>query len=252
MSRLFDAYRTIHEQSFVPIFCRDPFDSKKQVEACVEAGCKAIEYTLRKADAREMIPWVRKNYPDLFLIVGSTIDSDKIIKARRRVHKQLMTLDEIAEIGVDGFISMLGWSEKSIAKWSKTHLVIPTASTTRECLIQTEAGAHWQKLTGDLDFIAKCRGEAQFGYCPIFVSGGQVPGVIEKTFAAGAVVVGTGFDVLLKGRDANISVKEIAVEIRKYIDSAQAGRKAAWPELAKADGGPKEAWLNALPHYHPF
>jgi hypothetical protein len=115
MNRLFEAYRALHEQAFAPIFCRDEFDSRRQVEACAAAGCKGIEYTLRKADAREMIPWVRKNYPNLFLIVGSTIDSDKIIRSQRRKFSQLMTLEEISQFGVDGFISMLGWSEKTIA-----------------------------------------------------------------------------------------------------------------------------------------
>lgn len=252
MDRLFQAYRRLHEQAFTPIFCRDEFDSKRQVEACVAAGCKGIEYTLRKADARAMIPWVRKNYPDLTLIVGSTIDSDKIIRSQRRKFPQLMTLDEVAQLDVDGFISMLGWSEKSIARWSITHLVIPTASTTREALLQTEAGAHWQKLGGDVEFIKRCRGEAAFGYCPIFVSGGQVPAVMGQTFAAGAVLVGTGFDVLLKDRDKDISAKDIAKEVKTYLKAAQLARHAAWPALAKADGGEKAAWLEALPHYHPF
>jgi 2-keto-3-deoxy-6-phosphogluconate aldolase len=252
MNRLFEAYRALHEQAFVPIFCRDEFDSRRQVEACVQAGCKGIEYTLRKADAREMIPWVRKNYPDLFLIVGSTIDCDKILTQQRRKFPQLMTLDEISQFGVDGFISMLGWSEKSIAKWSPTHLVIPTAWTTREALIQTAAGAQFQKLGGDVEAIKRFRGEAAFEYCPIFVSGGQVPAVMDKTFAAGAVVVGTGFDVMLQGRDKNISAKDIEKEVRTYVAAAQSARRAAWPQLAKADGGPKDAWLAALPHYHPF
>jgi 2-keto-3-deoxy-6-phosphogluconate aldolase len=252
MNRLFEAYRALHEQAFAPIFCRDEFDSRRQVEACAAAGCKGIEYTLRKADAREMIPWVRKNYPNLFLIVGSTIDSDKIIRSQRRKFSQLMTLEEISQFGVDGFISMLGWSEKTIARWSPTHLVIPTAGTTREALLQTEAGAHFQKLGGDVEFIRRCRGEAAFGYCPIFVSGGQVPKVMGDTFAAGAVLVGTGFDVMLQGRDKAISATDIAVEVKTYLAAARTARHAAHPALAKADGGPKEAWLAALPHYHPF
>ena len=52
---LLDIYRAVHEQVFLPIFVQDHFDTKTLVEACVQAGCKCIEYTLRRADADEMI-----------------------------------------------------------------------------------------------------------------------------------------------------------------------------------------------------
>jgi hypothetical protein len=60
MSRFYHTHRAMHQQAFMPIFCSDAFDSKAQVEACVAAGCTVIEYTLRKSDAREMIPWIRR------------------------------------------------------------------------------------------------------------------------------------------------------------------------------------------------
>jgi len=56
MSRLFDAYRAFHEQGFIPIFTEDGFDSRMLIDACVAAGLKGIEYTLRKRDADTMIP----------------------------------------------------------------------------------------------------------------------------------------------------------------------------------------------------
>lgn len=253
MDRLFDAYRAMHEQAFAPIFCKDGFNSKRQVEACVAAGCKGIEYTLRKPDAREMIPWIRKNYPDLYLLVGSTVDSDAVVARQRCKHPQLMTVAEVADIGVDGFVSMLGWSDESLRKYSATHIIAPTAMTVREALLQTDCGAHFQKLLGsDLDFVRRCRGGAAFDYCPILVTGGQTPETMGATFQAGAVMVGTGFDLTMKGLDADASVEQITEIVKTYVAAAKQARAAAWPELAAADGGPKQAWLDALPHYHPF
>jgi len=253
MSRLFNAYRAFHEQGFIPIFCQDDFDSKKQVEACVRAGFKGIEYTLRKQDAREMIPWIRKEFPELFLIIGSVIDDDAIIRQMRAKHSQLMTISEIADMDVDGFVSMIGWTETSIRKYAPTHLIMPTAMTVREALLQTACGAHFQKLAGnDLAFVKRCRGQAAFDYCPILVTGGQTPDKMDETFAAGAVAVGSGFDLTLKGQPDNISIEEIEKVMREYANSAKIARAKAWPELAKADGGPINEWLDALPHYHPF
>ena len=88
----------------------DHFDSKTLVKACVAAGCAGIEYTLRRRDAHVMVPWIREHYPELFLLVGSTIDDDRIVTQMKKRHPQLLTLAEIDALGLDGFVSMIGWS----------------------------------------------------------------------------------------------------------------------------------------------
>ena len=253
MSRLFEAYRAFHEQGFVPIFVKDEFDTRTLVDACVAAGMKGIEYTLRRPDAREMIPWVRRNYPDLYLIVGSTLDDEKIVKKMRRKHPQLMTVKEVADLDVDGFVSMLGWTLDSIATYADTHLVVPTAMTVTEALQQTGAGAHMIKCAGsDLGFVKRCRLGAAFDYCPVFVTGGMTPERIPDGMEAGAVLAGSGFDLILRGKPADVGLEETTSALRTYLDATRAGREEAWPEMMAAAGADRETWLDALPHYHPF
>ena len=161
MGRVFEAYRAVHEQGFVPIFVQDDFDSRDLVEACLSAGIRVIEYTLRRPDAPEMIPWIRKTYPDLYLMAGSTLDDEGIVEGMRRRHPQLMTLQQLADAGVDGFVSMLGWSLESIRKYSPTHVVIPSAHSATQAFLQTGGGAHFQKLSGaHLDLVRQCRPQA--------------------------------------------------------------------------------------------
>jgi 2-keto-3-deoxy-6-phosphogluconate aldolase len=253
MTRLFDAYRAFHEQGFVPIFTEDGFDSKKLVAACVAAGMKGIEYTMRKSDVREMIPWIRKTYPDLFVLVGSTLDDEGIVKKMRRKNPQLLTLDEIAALDVHGFVSMIGWSLPSIRKFAPTHIIAPTASTVTEAFQQVGAGAHFAKLNGqDLGFVKRCRGEAAYDYCPIMVTGGMTTERIPEAINAGAVLVGAGFDMTLKGQPKDLSEKQITDVMRRYLDAMRAAREKAWPQLAAAMGKDQQTWLDALPHYHPF
>ena len=200
-----------------------------------------------------MVPWIRKNYPDLFLLVGSTVDSETIVQGMKRRHPYLRTVAEIADMDVDGFVSMLNWTQASLEKYAPTHLIAPTAMTVGEAMQQTVWGAQLQKLAGsDIGFVRRCRGDAAFDYCPIMVTGGQRPEAMEETFAAGAVAVGAGFDLMLKGQPATTDVKAMTAALRTYLDAAQAARNKAWPELAAAIGGPKQAWLDALPHVHPF
>ena len=253
MNRKFKTYRAMHQQAFIPIFCRDEFDSKTEVEACVAAGCTVIEYTLRKPDAREMIPWIRKNYPDLLLLAGSTLDSEKIVRQMRHKHPQLMTIAEVADMDVDGFVSMINWTESSIRKYADTHVICPTAMTVGEALNMIEWGASFIKLAGsDIPFVKRCRGAAAFDYMPIFVTGGQTLETLPSSFAAGAVVVASGFDLTLKGKPATVGSEEIASVIRSYLSCAGTARAECWPELAAADNCSREEWLAALPHFHPF
>ena len=253
MGRLFDAYRAAHEQGFVPIFVQDDFDSGVLLEACLASGVKVIEYTLRRSDAAEMIPWIRKTYPDLYVLVGSTLDSDRIVRKMRRRHPQLMTLQQLADAGVDGFVSMLGWSLESIRKYSPTHVVIPSANTATQAFVQTGAGAHFTKLSGThLDLVRQCRMPPTFEFCPIFVTGGVTTERMRDAMGAGAILLASGFDVILKGRPSDIGVKEIAEALSEYVETAQQAREAVWPEVAAAVGADRQTWLDSLPHYHPF
>ena len=251
--RLFDAYRCMHEQGFVPIFVEDEREPKMLIEACVRAGIGCIEYTLRCPDANTMIPWIRQNYPDICLLAGSTLDDEQIVTKMRRRHPQLMTVAELENIGIDGFVSMIGWSLASIRKYSDRYVIAPTAMTVTEAFQQIGAGAHYAKLAGtDLDFIKRCRAAAAFDYCPVFATGGMTPERIPATVEAGAVLAGAGFDLTLKGRDKNISSDEVAEVMTEYLQATANARAKTYPDMCKAIGGDRQLWLDSLPHYHPF
>jgi 2-keto-3-deoxy-6-phosphogluconate aldolase len=252
-TRLFDVYRSVHEQGFLPIFVQDDFDSKKLVEACVQVGCTCIEYTLRRQDADTMIPWIKEHYPDLYLIVGSTIDDEKIVTQMRKKHSQLLSVNELDSMGVDGFVSMIGWSSDSIRKYSQNRLIIPAASTAAEALRQVGAGAHFCKIMGpDFSLLRTCRGAAAFDYCPVMMTGGMHLENINEAISAGSALIAAGFDLILKEQPATIRVDDIATLLETYIDTTKKFRNARWPELVSAQGKDRQSWLNALPHYHPF
>jgi len=253
MSRLLEAYRAVHDQAFLPIFVDDEFDSKMLVEACLAAGMKAIEYTLRRRDAHKMIPWIREKYPDVYLLVGSTVDSERIVAKAKRFHPHLLTIAELDAMGVDGFVSMLGWSRESIERYSPRRLVMPTATTPNEAFFQVAAGAHFAKLSGkNLDMVRACRMDAAFGYCPMLVTGGMTPERIPEAMSAGAVLVATGFDLTLKGESKNILPGKVTQVMKLYLSVAAASRQKFWPELTPVAKADDKAWLAALPHHHPF
>jgi 2-keto-3-deoxy-6-phosphogluconate aldolase len=247
--RLFDAYRAVHQQGFLPIFTQTDHDSRVLVEACVAAGCRAIEYTLRRRDADRMIPWIRKNYPDLTLLVGSTLDDDAILKKVKPKNPQLRTIAELADMGVHGFVSMIGWREENIRKYAPTHLVLPCAMTLTEAFRQVGAGAQFIKINGpELGVVRTCRAAATFEFCPIFVTGGMVGGNITAAIEAGAVLVGAGFDLMLKG-GGPLTVASAADALKREMETVRIAREKVFPALAKAG---EQSWSDSLPHVHPF
>lgn len=254
MSRLFETYRALHEQAFLPTFVKDHIpDSKKLLEGCLEAGVRVIEYTLRRPDANTMIPWIRENYPDLYLLVGSTLDDAAIVAKQRVKFSQLLTLEELDAMEVDGFVSLVGFSADSMKQYHSRRILVPAVSTIEEAFSKVTAGAHFVKVTGsNPDLIKSYRWEPAFDYCPLFATGGLTLDRIPIAVEAGAVVASTGFNLILKACSADVSVKEIAAIIRQYMETTQNAKGATWPELAKAADVDNQTWLNALPHYHPF
>jgi len=253
MSRAFDAYRALHDQGFLPIFVDDDIDSRMLLDGCLQADLRVVEYTLRRRDAHRMIPWIRERYPALFLLVGSTLDDEMIVRAMKRQHPQLLTIDEMDAMGVDGFVSMIGWSRESIERYSPTRLVIPGASTVTEAFVQVSAGAHFAKVCGpDFSLLRQCRLPPTFGYCPLYATGGLTTGRLPEAVDSGAVVIASGFDVTLSGLSGNLDCEGIAAVMRRYVDAVRTARAAKWPQLAAAEGKSRQVWLDALPHYHPF
>ena len=253
MSRLFDAYRAFHQQGFVPIFAPDEFDPKMLVKACVAAGAKGIEYTLRRLDANSMIPWIRENYPELYLLIGSTVDDDRIVNHARKRYPQLLTFAELDAMDIDGFVSMLPFDKETIKTYSPRRLVVPSAYTLSEAYFQMRSGAHFAKMLGPgLELMKHCRKTPTYDFCPIMATGGMTIQLIPEAVAAGAVVLGAGFDTMLAGQPADISVKKATGIIADYIRVTNEARAKRWPEMMRAVDADRQTWLNSLPHYHPF
>lgn len=53
-------------------------------------------------------------------------------------------------------------------------------------------------------------------------------------------------------RAAGVTAPEVAQVIASYVSATQEAQRRAWPLLARAAGAPREAWLDNLPHHHPF
>lgn len=247
---LFVKYRKVYEQAWMPIFGQDDYDTEVLLEGCRLADLQVIEYTLRRQDAKTVIPTLRERFPETVIVAGSTIDDENVICQMRQKYPQLMTIAELMPY-VDGFVSMLPYSDATLERYSGTHLCIPTAQTGGEALRQVSKGAAFIKVLGpDFSFSKSLHATPTFGYCPTYITGGVTRERMCEAFAAGNVLCAAGFDVVLKGENAEtITPERVAELIRSFVETAKAARAEVNPRLQNIEALSDEEFLAALPNY---
>lgn len=254
MSRLFRNFRTAYEQCFIPIFVRDGYDTDTLLEGCRLAGIRALEYTLRREDARAVILTLKSRMPDVGVFCGSTIDGDEIVLKMRDKFPQLMTLEELKDAGVDGLVSYLPFSDETIRKYKEELVLIPSADTAGEALREMRAGAHVIKVSGnDVPLIKACRAAPTFGFCPLFVTGGCTVERMPEIFGLGAVMTAAGFDLTLRGiAPEDLTAELVCERLTLYRDAARKARLEKYPEMRDLETLSDEEFLKVLPHYTAF
>ena len=238
------------EQAWIPIFVDDAFDTEILLEGCRLAKLNVIEYTLRRKDAHCVVTTLKSRLPDTVILMGSTLDSEEIVRERKRKFPQLMTLSELAPY-VDGFVSMLPYSDQTLQTYCNTHLCIPTAESGGEALRQIKAGASIIKVLGpDLSLSKRLHALPTFNYCPTYVTGGITVDRMEEAFAAGNILCATGFDVLLKDIEpSSLTPTLVAERLRTFVDAAIKARDRIHPALKNTKGLSNEEFRSALPNY---
>ena len=252
-SHLFVHYRKMIEQAWIPIFVDDAFDTNILLEGCRIAGLDVIEYTLRRKDADRVLPTLKSRFPDTVILMGSTIDSEEIVQAQKEKFPQLMTLSELAPY-VDGFVSMLPYSDETLHTYKNTHLCIPTAESGGEALRQIKAGASIIKVLGpDLSLAKRLHALPTFNYCPTYVTGGITTERMEEAFAAGNILCATGFDVLLKGVEPSALTPVLVAErLCAFVNTAKEVRAQVFPALKDTERLSDEEFRRVLPNYCPI
>ena len=246
---LLKRFRRVCDQAFVPIFVHDAFSTETLLEGCRLAGVRAIEYTQRREDSNQVIPTLRKRFPETTVMVGSTIDCEAIVRQMRRHHPQLLTISELAPY-VDGFVSMLPYSDETLEAYRDTHLLIPTAETSGEALRQMRHGATVIKVCGpDFSLSKFLHAAPTFNYCPTFLTGGVTPERMPEAYACGNMLTAAGFDLILKGEDpAALTPEKVAERLNFFIETARTARAEAQPFWKTASALSDEDFVAAFPH----
>ncbi len=186
---------------FLPILVNDKFDPLFLAEIMWELGLPAIEYALRRKDAGEKIPEIKKRFPKMIVLAASTIDDERVVKFLRKREGIFPSIAELYEMGVDGLVSMLPFKEKTYQKYSGKMIFIPGVAVVKEALEELKKGAHLIKffdteVYGGVKRIKVLQGPT-YGIIPTLVAGGIRPEKVFEYVESNVLVVSAGFDLIL-------------------------------------------------------
>lgn len=187
-------------QGFVPILVNDNRDARKLTEAAVNAGCKVLECSCRRADAREIIPWIKKDFPHVAVLAATLVDSPRLEPFLAARDQSFLTVNQASDLGADALVSFTRFRADTYDRFG-THLVmIPGIHSANEALDQLDLGADLLKtsvltVTGK-EFISTVSGPTHNAF-PLFISGGVTAGNVATFIQQGIAVAAAGFDVLL-------------------------------------------------------
>lgn len=195
MQDLVSKLAQVIREGFVPIMVRDSFDPLFLCEIVQEAGFPAVEFTLRREDL-EKIPVMRREFPELLLLIGSTIDQPEMVRFLRK-KREFYSLPELCSLGADGLVSILSFRAETYRELSKQVILIPGVATLGEAIDQLTLGAHLVKFVSMPETAIKAFQAPTHHLLPIFYTGGATVERVEGYIEAGALVIGSGFDVIL-------------------------------------------------------
>lgn len=253
-----EKYVDVHKQGWIPIFVNDSLDALRLAEICVENGFKAIEVTCRRPRVAEELAQIRSAFPELIILVGSTVDDDSVLLPFLRSRRPDMpSLEQLTGLGVDGFVAQLPFSQTTIKKYSNQYIMIPGVESMAEGVAALNAGAHFTKYCScSPDRIKQINSEAAHRLFPVFYTGGASLATLRGYVSAGTALVGGGWDLMLSDIKEEMRVgfnsrkaAERLVSYRQEIQNARAELIPNYKKLAKA--GPDE-YLRGFSHYHPF
>ncbi len=230
----------IVRQGFLPIYVHDQIDSQMLIEGAIDAGCEVLEYTCRRHDARKMIPWIKRHHPSIKVVGATLVDGQRAAQALARTRPHFTTVDEMADLGVDGMISFLRFQPQTYDKYGQRLVMIPGVGTANEAMDQLELGADLVKVTvnappGEALVLHSPPG-CHCGF-PFLVSGGITANRACFFMERGVPVASAGFDLILKddlAANRKITSKLVTQRVRAMLDAVRETRRSAQPALEAA------------------
>ncbi len=226
-------------QGFVPIFVNDERDVRKLVEAVIGSGCDVLEYSCRRADAREMIPWIKREFPHVSVLAATLVDSPSLERFLSDRGEPFLTIEAAVGLGADALVSFTRFRPSTYERYGSDLVIIPGIHSANEALEQLDLGADLLKtsvltVTGK-EFISTVAIPTHRAL-PLFVSGGVTTSNVGTFVQEGIAVAAAGFDVLLPDRSmGNDDLPRAgAAAIRTMLDSIRSARLRHQPALAAA------------------
>lgn len=176
---------------YFPILLDNALDPLFVCEVVREAGFPAVEYTLRRHDYDKLL-LMKKEFPDLQLIIGSVIDQPELLRFIRSKRK-FYSIEELGDLGADGIVSYLPFREQTYERFAGKMVLVPGVETAAAAFEQLALGADLIKVLGMAPNQITAMDLATHSALPI-ISTGVALDAVGEMIRCGAQVVATSIE----------------------------------------------------------
>ncbi|CAL66136.1 bifunctional 4-hydroxy-2-oxoglutarate aldolase/2-dehydro-3-deoxy-phosphogluconate aldolase [Christiangramia forsetii] len=212
LSRL-EVYEVMKSTGLVPLFSHTDIDvAKSLIDACYKGGARVLEFTARAQNAHtvfeEMAGYVKKEYPDLALGIGSITDGP--------------SASLYIQLGADFIVTPVFREDIAIICNRRKIPFFPGCGSLTEIARAEEIGCEIVKLfPGSIygpEFIKAIKGPQP--WTSIMPTGGVEPTgeSIEQWLKAGASCVGIGSKLMIKDSNGDFDYDEIQQVVKKCVE----------------------------------
>lgn len=199
---------TIRREKLVPVVRTDDTDSaRKVIETLSECGIKIFEITMSVPRAVELIAELNESDSDILLGAGTVLDKEQA--------------ERCAEAGAR-FVVSPAFDRETVKYCNENDIaVMPGCLTPTEVLASWQAGADCVKIfpcdvMGGAKYLKTLK--TLFPHIEMMPTGGISCETIADFFAAGAIAVGVGTDLVDVQAVRLGNLELIAEKARKYLE----------------------------------
>ena len=188
-------------RGLVPILLQDDLPAMDCLEQVVSLGMEAVEISCRRTGVLRLITQAKQRFPQLAIGAAALLDDGPLRDHMNATGTTIPSVAQAVDAGADFLVSMLPFREPIYESYRDTHIIVPACSTPGEGHQALDWGANLLKffnpqIHGGPAFF-KVTDAITYGAFPFFTTGTARFELLPGYVAAGVLVCGAGFDIIL-------------------------------------------------------
>lgn len=188
-------------RGLVPAVLPDELPAMDCLQLMDALDMEAVEISAHRPQALELLTQAKRRYPHMAVGISALLDDGPLRNHIVASGASVPTLAEVVDAGADFMVSMLPFREQTYERYRDTHVLVPVVTTLGEGYQALEWGANLLKIVNPQIYggpnYFRALDAMTYHTFPFFTMGAGRFEILPGYIAAGVLVCGVGFDLIL-------------------------------------------------------